>query len=72
MEEIDEVDCNFGNPFYADAVANEKETNLSKDLKINFKKVWIHILGYTCFSFVIAGHVLYISFFLWVSKVSSE
>lgn len=39
VEEIDELDCNFSNPFYADAVANEKDACILKEQKINFKKI---------------------------------
>ncbi|KAJ0967213.1 hypothetical protein J5N97_024130 [Dioscorea zingiberensis] len=39
VEEIDDIECNFNDPFYADAVANEKEIDLSEEQKKNFRKV---------------------------------
>lgn len=39
VEEIDDIECNTSDPFYADAIANEKEIDLSEEQKKNFKKV---------------------------------
>lgn len=39
VEEIGDIECNFSDPFYADAVANEKEIDLSEEQKRNFRKV---------------------------------
>lgn len=37
VEEIDEIECNFSNPFYADAVAKGKDTDLAKEHRIHFR-----------------------------------
>ncbi|XP_077250919.1 protein CHROMATIN REMODELING 20-like isoform X3 [Tasmannia lanceolata] len=39
VEEINDIESNSGDPFYADAVANEKEIDLSEEQKKNFRKV---------------------------------
>lgn len=39
MEEIDDIDGNSSDPFVADAIANERELDLSEEQKRNFKKV---------------------------------
>ncbi|XXG90588.1 hypothetical protein AAC387_Pa12g2318 [Persea americana] len=39
VEEIDDIECTTSDPFYADAIANEKEIDLSEEQKKNFKKV---------------------------------
>ncbi|XP_019054212.1 PREDICTED: protein CHROMATIN REMODELING 20 isoform X2 [Nelumbo nucifera] len=39
VEEIDDIDGNCSDPFYADAIANERELDLSEEQKKNFKKV---------------------------------
>ncbi|KAK9292419.1 hypothetical protein L1049_020389 [Liquidambar formosana] len=39
VEEIDDIDGNSSDPFVADAIANERELDLSEEQKRNFKKV---------------------------------
>lgn len=39
VEEIDDIECSSGDPFYADAIANEKEIDLSEEQRKNFRKV---------------------------------
>ncbi|XP_059628567.1 protein CHROMATIN REMODELING 20 isoform X2 [Cornus florida] len=39
VEEIDDIDGNPSDPFVADAIANEKELDLSEEQKRNFRKV---------------------------------
>ncbi|KAJ8558565.1 hypothetical protein K7X08_035744 [Anisodus acutangulus] len=39
VEEIDDIEDSSVDPFVADAIANERELNLSEDLKRKFKKV---------------------------------
>ncbi|XP_077229028.1 protein CHROMATIN REMODELING 20-like isoform X2 [Tasmannia lanceolata] len=39
VEEINDTESNYGDPFYADAIANEKEIDLSEEQKKNFRKV---------------------------------
>uniref|UniRef100_A0A5B7C3W7 ATP-dependent helicase ATRX n=1 Tax=Davidia involucrata TaxID=16924 RepID=A0A5B7C3W7_DAVIN len=39
VEEIDDIDGNSSDPFVADAIANEKELDLSEEQKRNFRKV---------------------------------
>lgn len=42
MEEIDDIDGSFNDPFVAAAIANEKELDLSEEQKKNFRKVCQH------------------------------
>lgn len=49
MEEIDDVDGNFTDPFVAAAVANEKELPLSEEQKKKYKKVLQNSLVLYCF-----------------------
>ncbi|XP_058095092.1 protein CHROMATIN REMODELING 20 isoform X2 [Magnolia sinica] len=39
VEEIDDIECTSSDPFYADALANEKDIDLSEEQKRNFRKV---------------------------------
>ncbi|KAF6144435.1 hypothetical protein GIB67_024662 [Kingdonia uniflora] len=39
VDEIDDIEGNSSDPFYADAIANEKEIDLSEEQKKNFRKV---------------------------------
>ncbi|KAM1526312.1 hypothetical protein FF1_010696 [Malus domestica] len=39
VEEIDDIDGNSGDPFVADAVANERELDLTEEQKKNYRKV---------------------------------
>ncbi|KAL5707173.1 DNA helicase [Ranunculus cassubicifolius] len=39
VEEIDDIDGSSGDPFIADAIANEKEIDLSEEQRKNFRKV---------------------------------
>lgn len=39
VEEIGEIEDNINNPFYADAIANEKEMELSEEQRRNYRKV---------------------------------
>lgn len=39
VEEIGEIDCDSRDPFYSDAIANEKEIDLTEEQKRNFRKV---------------------------------
>ncbi|KAL5990168.1 hypothetical protein ACLOJK_011065 [Asimina triloba] len=39
VEEIDDIECTSSDPFYADAIANEIEIDLSEEQKKNFRKV---------------------------------
>lgn len=40
MEEIDDIEVDSGDPFVADAIANEREMVLSEEQMRNFKKVF--------------------------------
>lgn len=51
MEEIDDVDGNFTDPFVAAAVANEKELALSEEQKKKYKKVRQNSAVPCCFKF---------------------
>lgn len=39
VEEIDDIEDSSGDPFVTDAIANERELNLSEEQKRKFKKV---------------------------------
>lgn len=39
VEEIDDIDCDSSDPFVADAIANERELDLSENQKRNFRKI---------------------------------
>lgn len=69
VEEIDDVDGNFSDPFVAAAVANEKELALSEEQKKKYKKVAKIVLFLTAIyflAFLCSVNHFYFYFYNWM------
>lgn len=81
MEEIDEIPIDSCDPFYADAIANEKAIDLSEEQRRNFRKVEtgfklppfsaLHPI-LICFFFIVVESILYFPMYHCAMITASE